>query len=153
VECLEPHAVPAFASFISQIRVGGFVGAKGGDVLGLIYSKLVCPSDSLAGLSSFLHPSRLLLPLVTGRRVDIVAALNAACPGRCLSVHQSWRQLRLLQTLVPCQQQPPMDTSRKTPSALIFPLCRTRAILSSNLHSDLPIFSSRPMVYSLDTVV
>jgi hypothetical protein len=67
VECLEPHAVPPQASFISQTRTWGFRGAKGGDILGLTYTDLVVRSDCLASTSSFVHPatpvSHLLPPI------------------------------------------------------------------------------------------
>lgn len=86
-------------------------------------------------------------------RLHTPQSLSAACPGRRLSVHQSWRELRLLQTLVPCQQQPPMDISRETPSALTFPLYRTQAILFSNPPCGLLISSNRRMGSFLETAV
>lgn len=124
-------------------RFEGFVGAKeakfGVDIFMLV-PRLTVWRDHNSSYTPA-APIPHLLPRKHIRRcVDIVAArlhtpqsLSAACPGRRLAVHQSWQELRLLQTLVPCQQQPPMEGSRETPFALIFPLYRTQAILFSNL--------------------
>ncbi|KAH8635230.1 hypothetical protein IG631_10631 [Alternaria alternata] len=72
-------------------------------------------------------------PTNPGLCLDIVAARRrscAACPSRLLTVHQSWRELLLLQMLVPCQRRPLMEDSLGTPSASISPLCPKQTALS-----------------------
>jgi hypothetical protein len=154
-----PHLHPS-----SRERTSRLSWSQEGEIWGWIYSMLVSQSRCPASSSSFVQPEapkpRLLPPSHTEHFVDIVAARphtpqhsSAACPSRYCCIHQSWRELRPLQKLVPCQQQPPMASSRETPSALIFPLYRTLAILFSNLHSGLLISSSRRMAFFLATAV
>jgi hypothetical protein len=73
---------------------------------------------------------------------DIVVTHAVGDLGRAVAAFpptQSWRALRHLQMLVPCQQQQLMDTFRGTPSASISPLSQTRAASFSSLPSSLLI--------------
>ena len=139
-DCLDgrggPHAMrPAFATFISRVVWGRARMAR--FLIFHIHRSPRC-------ISFHQRPRILLTVRVTHNWLTVFVAIALRrlqhrpelvdldvqpALAICSLVHQSWPQSRRLQMLVPCQQRRPMDSFRETPSALIFPLYRTRVIL------------------------